>query len=142
MLSAYLLVALLLTASAFDLYQRRVPNVLVLTGSLLGIVLLLTSWSTVSPAMALAGAVVGLLIFILPYALGLMGAGDVKLLSMCGLFLGPAAVLQAALYALLAGGLLALFFGLRRALAHRQYENTVPYALAITAGVCAFLAGY
>jgi prepilin peptidase CpaA len=40
-----------------------------------------------------------------------MGAGDVKLLGAVGGWLGPAGVLYAALYSVLAGGVLALIVG-------------------------------
>lgn len=92
---------------------------------------------------AMTGGLVGLGLFLLPYALGQMGAGDVKLLGMCGLFLGPMSVLSAALYTMLAGGGLALFYLLRSRWITKQNSNvTVPYAVAITLGVLFVLAGY
>jgi prepilin peptidase CpaA len=42
------------------------------------------------------------------YLLRALGAGDVKLMAMCGAFLGPLAVLEAVLLTLLAGGVLAI----------------------------------
>lgn len=89
------------------------------------------------------GGIVGSGLFIVPYAIGQMGAGDVKLLGMCGLYLGTVPVITAALYAMLAGGLLALFYlyHIRIGIVCRT-KPTVPYAVAITAGVLIVLAGY
>ena len=95
-----------------------------------------------------------------------MGAGDVKLLGMAGAWLGTAGVVQAALLAMLAGGVLALAVALRnrslgRAVANvRTMASTVslpggggagfaapantagrlPYGVAIAAGTLAHLA--
>jgi prepilin peptidase CpaA len=102
------------------------------------------------------------------YLLRAVGAGDVKLLAMVGVWLGPQAVLGATLLALLAGGLLALAVMVasrssRRVLAtvYTMLITTLigarlgkptalaapppggprlPYAVAITAGTVAQLA--
>lgn len=136
-----LLVGLLLVASLCDLRQRRVPNLLILVGSLTAVGLALSPWAVLSPLMALFGGLVGLLLFLPPYALGLMGAGDVKLLGMCGLFLGPVLVLQGALYAMLAGGLLAIVYGVWRKSTDGNPVTTLPYAVAIAFGISLLLAG-
>jgi hypothetical protein len=59
-------------------------------------------------AASAAGVVVGFLILIPLYALGGMGAGDVKLLAAAGSFLGPWGALLAGIFTLLAGGALGL----------------------------------
>jgi prepilin peptidase CpaA len=55
----------------------------------------------------------GFTIWIAFYALGVMGAGDVKFFAAAGAWLGPAATWRAALVAALAGGVLAIVFLLR-----------------------------
>jgi Flp pilus assembly protein protease CpaA len=58
-----------------------------------------------------------------------MGAADLKLLGLVGVYLGPQGVLYSALYTALAGGALAgLDFGLRA-------SRRLPYAVAIAVGV-------
>lgn len=110
---------------------------------MLGLLLAVTGFSGISLANALLGGLVGLGVFMLPYAFGKMGAGDVKLLGMCGVFLGPLPVLSAALYTMLAGGVLAMFYLMNR---HFKFNSrllaTVPYAVAISLGVLVVLAGY
>lgn len=57
------------------------------------------------------------------YLLRACGAGDVKLIAMVGSFIGAPAVLTAALYTLLAGGLLSLVFMLGRGVAAQTLAN-------------------
>lgn len=137
------LVLLLLGASAFDLSHRRVPNLLTLSGAIAAVIFSLTGIAEISLSQALLGGIVGLALFIVPYAIGQMGAGDVKLLSMCGLYLGIMPVITAALYTMVAGGVLALFYLCRiRIGSVYSPKSTVPYAVAITAGVLFVLSGY
>jgi prepilin peptidase CpaA len=57
--------------------------------------------------------------FFLPFALGGMGGGDVKLMGALGAWLGAASVVWVALYAGMAGGVLALALA-----AYRGYLGT------------------
>lgn len=114
--------ALLGAAVWHDVRTRRIPNGLVLGGALAGLAL-----NAALPAGAslfadppgglgllasLAGLGLGLATLLPMYALGAMGAGDVKLMAMVGAFLGPDGVLGAALLSLLTGGVLALAMAL------------------------------
>ncbi|MDC8759245.1 prepilin peptidase [Janthinobacterium fluminis] len=122
-LSAALLLGALLAAAVWhDVRSRRIPNRLVLLGALAGLAL-----HALAPAGAglfrapfgglgalagLAGLGAGLAVLLPMYLLRAMGAGDVKLMAMVGAFLGPRALLDAALWSLLAGGALALLAAL------------------------------
>jgi len=109
---------LLALAVRGDVRERRIPNQLVLAGMLTGgaLQVLLPAGSGLFSAdfgslgllAALGGMALGLLLLLPMYALGAMGAGDVKLMAMTGVFLGPDEVVRAALATLLAGGVLAL----------------------------------
>ena len=52
--------------------------------------------------------------FLLPFALGGLGGGDVKLLAALGAWLGPALTIWMAVYTGMAGGVLALVVALSR----------------------------
>jgi Flp pilus assembly protein protease CpaA len=135
-----ILLCLVLQAAASDLAWRRIPNVLVLSGLLLALAL---HWRLGGGGalldQGLAGAGVGLLLFLPMYGLGGMAAGDVKLLAMAGSFVGPWQALQLALLSAMAGGLLALVC-LQLALWRGRKADGMPYAVAIAVGTIACVA--
>jgi len=115
--------AVSVVACGFDYRTRRIPNVLTfgaagaalvygaLTGGLTGL-----GWSA-------AGWAVGCLLFLPWFALGGMGAGDVKLLAALGAWLGPGQVVWLALYAALAGGVFAVVVTLARGYLGAMFRN-------------------
>jgi prepilin peptidase CpaA len=164
-----LLLSLLLVAVVTDLRSRRIPNALVLTGICLAFVAHALALRAEVPALAgtpwwapFTGLAAGLAALMPLYLLRALGAGDLKLLAMVGAFVGAPAVLWAAVYTLLAGGLLSLAVMLGRGVAARTFANLrflmtdwalqwrsgrgmamapldttaarLPYALAISAG--------
>lgn len=132
-LSLLALAALVITAVVCDLRSRRIPNALVASGTALGLLL-----ASVAPAgggllghsagamgivPALLGGLLGLALFLPLYALRAMGAGDAKLLAMAGVWLGAPAVAWAALWTLLAGGVLSLAWALGTGVLGRVLAN-------------------
>ncbi|MTW11264.1 hypothetical protein GM658_11735 [Pseudoduganella eburnea] len=177
LLPIVLLAGLLAWAVASDVHSRRIPNRLVLAGIVAGLAL----QATVTPGAGLfsepfgalgllksgAGMTLGLLLLLPMYALGAMGAGDVKLMAMIGTFLGPLDTVGAGLASLLAGGLLSLTVALCQGSLGRVSGNVktmmlgsvlrglsggnaqvdappsatgqLPYAVAISSGTVAYL---
>jgi prepilin peptidase CpaA len=153
-----LLSAMLLAACAWDLRVRRIPNALVLGVLAAGVVRALCD-GPLGLGAALLGAVVGLLVWLPPYALGVLGAGDVKLFAAAAAWIGPAAVPEAAIAVGAAGGVLGLAWLVARAgrslrqgaaapallLAARvggeapTGVSRIPYGVAIAAGLLAVL---
>ena len=107
MLLQYLLLVLLGLAALIDIRTYRIPNWL--TGMAILVGLSLHTFATQLPGLvfSLEGAAVGLGVFVILYACGWMGAGDVKLFAAVGSFLGPAQTISAAIVIALVGGLLA-----------------------------------
>lgn len=105
------LAAMLLAAMWHDTATRRIPNTLVLWGSLTAIGLSLSPHG-IGLGSALAGGLVGFLGFLVFYLLRAVGAGDVKLAAATGLFVGHPDMLWVNLLILLAGGLLAIAWAL------------------------------
>jgi len=177
-LCAAALTAWLATAAWFDLRQRRVPNLLVANGIVWGMALQAfaphgaglfeSAWGSLGAWQALLGLGAGLAMFMPLYLLRAVGAGDVKLLAMVGVWLGPQLLLTATLMTLLAGGAMAVIVMLasrssRQVLANVRTMLTttlvgaqtgklaaldapppgsvrMPYALAIAAGALAQVA--
>lgn len=108
-----------------DVRYRRIPNVIVLVGMFVGVLLngLLPLVLGYTDGMvpgelgwlpAFKGAGYGLLMLLPLYWLRVMGAGDVKLVAMVGAFVGSVSIVGVVLAAFIAGGLMALAVALRR----------------------------
>lgn len=108
------LVLLVAAACISDVRARRIPNGLVLVIALAGIAFSALRFSPL-PGLwsALGGIGVGLAIWIAFYALGVLGAGDVKFFAASAAWLGPAGAWRASLVAAAIGGVLAVGFLLR-----------------------------
>ncbi len=103
-----LLAAVLLTATGTDLRKGRIPNWL--TFSAMGLALSFHAWLGGFPGIlfALAGLGVGLGFFLLLYASGSIGAGDVKLMASIGAILGAYGAVETGILAICVGGVYAL----------------------------------
>ena len=167
------LAAVLGTAVVTDLRVRRIPNTVVLAGIALGFFFQTVApegdglfnrwWGGVGALPGVYGLLTGFAIFLPLYALRTLGAGDVKLLAMLGVWFGARPMIGVALLTFLCGGVLAIGVALwtrslRQALGNIRYMLTdavvrvtatgratmptparttgrLPYAIAITAGV-------
>lgn len=159
-------IATVIIASVSDLSTSRIPNVLTFSAAGLAITAHLVAPDGSGGVFAIVGLLAGLAVFFPLFALGAMGAGDVKLMAAVGAWIGWKAVLFVALYGSVAGGVLALFVAVRQqylkqALANIKMlfvfwwvegvkplpeltlESTrgvrLPYALAIAAGLAVTL---
>jgi len=152
-----MLSSFLFALSVLDVRSRMVPNSLILAMAFIGLALALLPSSAISFSFALMGFALGLVVFLPPFLLGAMGAADVKLFAVTGLYLGPFDILNAFIYTLLSGGVIALVYwvyakvnGLRIAgwrLFHfnkneslvrkseASHQVTLPYVVAIFFGV-------
>lgn len=103
-----LTVAIVTIACWCDLRSGRLPNWLTLGSAGVGMLFHLLSGGITEGAWSSAGFALGGLLFFPLFALGGLGAGDVKLLAAIGAWLGPAGAFYTALYAAIAGGVLAI----------------------------------
>lgn len=99
-----ILLALLVGASYFDLRARRVPNGLNLLGLVAGLTTQWFSCQIDGLAAAAVGGFAALTCSLPLYLMRGLGAGDVKLLCVIGVFLGWPIIMQAMLFSLWVGG--------------------------------------
>lgn len=118
-----ILLGVVTTAAVVDVRTGRIPNSLTF-GSMAAAVVYQT-WMGGLPGLgtSAAGLAVGIACFLPLFALGGMGAGDVKLLGAAGAWLGPFGALYAALYSVFAGGILALIVGALRGYLGQAFSN-------------------
>jgi prepilin peptidase CpaA len=95
-------------ACAIDLRTRRIPNVVTMGAAAAAVAFSVATGGLAGGLNAIAGLVVGAALMFVPFALGGMGAGDVKLLGALGAWLGPVDAVWLVLYTGIAGGAIAL----------------------------------
>lgn len=152
--------ALLGYAALTDIRTRRIRNVLVVVLAAFGVAFSLTL-EGISSGLFRAGSGfgVGLACWLPFYALGWLGAGDVKLFAAAGAWLGATRAFEGALMAALAGAVVALVwmlwtYGFRRTAdtlsvasavpavlmpdeESRRRRRALPYGVALAAGALA-----
>jgi prepilin peptidase CpaA len=149
--------ALLVWAAFGDLRSRRIPNRLVLAIAVLGLIYSTETRGLPGLANGFGGVGTGLVCWLPFYALGWLGAGDVKMFAASGAWLGPMKTLEGSLLAALIGAVLALLWmlkvrGIRNSLQTLTIatgspgmlsrsgkkgdspSDTLPYGIAMAAG--------
>lgn len=142
--------------AAIDLATRRIPNGVVVTTALLGLVAAASGASDISVGASILGLGIGIGVMLPGHLLGGTGAGDVKLFGAVGAVVGVERVLWAFCYTALAGGVVAILWALyhgrltltlrrvvgtvrrssrtRSAIVSEGTANTFPYGPAIAIG--------
>ena len=118
---AVLLVALL--AVPFDVRTRRIPNALSLGAAAAAVCFAFFHAGLPGLTTALAGWVLAAALFFPFFAVGGMGAGDVKLLAAIAAWLGPVDAIYLAFFSSLAGGVAALVVSLKRGYGRLAVSN-------------------
>lgn len=91
-----------------DLRSRRIPNALTASGMASAVVVGVATDGWVGLMHAIGGLATGFALLGGPFAVRIVGAGDVKFLMALGAFIGPRSTVEAFIWATAAGGLLAL----------------------------------
>ena len=101
-------------AAFTDWREHKIYNKLLFPAFLIALLLHIVQGGISILANSLLGAAVGFALLLLPYLMGGMGAGDVKLLAVIGAFGGVPFVLTSFLYGAIIGGLISVFLLARR----------------------------
>jgi prepilin peptidase CpaA len=122
-LGRVIVLAVVGTAAVIDVRTGRIPNLLTFGAAAVALAYAMWTGGLHGLGLSAAGWGVGTALFLPLFALGGMGAGDVKLLGAVGAWLGPMGALYAALYSVFAGGALALIVGGMRGYLGQAFSN-------------------
>lgn len=149
----------MLAASISDLRHRRISNRLNLIAVICGLCLQAAIFGVAGVVIGLQGFAAGLAILLIPYAMGMIGGGDVKFVAAIGTFLGAVVTLTGLAMGVVLGGFVGAFSllrsgqlasGIRSVLAdlgclaggvrparleHAQAVETVPYGVLLAVGM-------
>ena len=103
----FTLLAVIGLASFFDIKERRVPNWVILFGLSTGIVLAAFQGNT-QLILSIIGFAIAIVALLIPFALGWMGAGDVKLFAAVGSLIGYTPLPRVFFYSCITAGVTAL----------------------------------
>ena len=110
-------------ACAFDLRTRRIPNWLTFGSAAAALVFHFVTGGAGGVGHGIGGWAIGVALLIAPYALGGMGAGDVKLVGALGAWLGPGDTFWLAMYTGIAGAVMALIVGAWHGYLRQAWSN-------------------
>lgn len=91
-----------------DLATRRIPNALTVSGMAAGLVLGAWTHGLAGCVAAAGGLLLAIALLIVPFALGGIGGGDVKMMAAVGSLVGPQALLASLLAGMILGGVVAV----------------------------------
>jgi prepilin peptidase CpaA len=128
-------VVLALLATREDLRTRKIPNLLTAPAFLLGLAAHLAMGGPRGLLAALAAGLLAGAILLPGWLLKFMGAGDVKLMAAIGAWIGsPRLALYAALFSLVAGGIISLVAAARLGILSRTVRNAALLLPRVVAG--------
>ena len=98
--------SLLIVISLIDLKHKIIPDGLIITGLVLGIIFIITDGMFLN---RLAGAAIGLALFLgIAVITNAMGGGDIKLMAVLGLMFGVGGILFITLFSFVTGAIISL----------------------------------
>ena len=115
--------AIAIAACITDLRSRRIPNVLTFGAALAALAFHFISGGSSDALASARGWLLGIALFFPIFALGGLGAGDVKLLGALGAWLGAPTVFMVAIYAAIAGGVCGIAVALASGYLATAYQN-------------------
>ena len=110
LLSLTCLIITLVAATLSDVVSHRIPNALLAPALLAALAFSFVISGAQGILMSIGSLGVGLALLLPLYAMGAMGAGDVKLLGVAGAYLGPVGAVIAGLLTFVAGAVIGILF--------------------------------
>ncbi len=130
-----ILISILIICFLTDLKYQKIYNKIIYPTLLTVIVIQIISSGFSGFKTSILGFIVGLSILLIPYFLGGIGAGDVKLLALIGATKGSIFVLNTALYMALIGGIIALLIIVYKKELKNFFKTIVTWISSLFNGV-------
>ncbi len=119
------LVVVLLISLVTDIKERKILNIVLFPAMLIAFVYWFFTQGFNGLWSSLAGFGLGLVLLLIPYLMGGMGAGDVKLMATVGAIKGSTFVFYAFLYTAIVGGIIALIILIWQQKWHRRVKDVI-----------------
>jgi prepilin peptidase CpaA len=123
--------AMLAVAGVTDWRHRRIPNALVVTMALSGLLASAAHGSPTTILNSILGLLLGFALMLPPFLLGALRGGDVKLLAALGAWLGPVGVLVVFVLEKLVGLAIALAQAARAGRLTQLFRNSAVLAVNV-----------
>jgi len=108
LIETIVLFLIIVCAVFVDMRERRIPNKLILVGLLCGVLFVGLQFGDISITDRIGGFFLGIALLFIPFAMRGIGAGDVKLLGLVGLYVGIKTIVSISLISFVVGGGIAL----------------------------------
>jgi leader peptidase (prepilin peptidase)/N-methyltransferase len=124
---------ILMICSIKDIKEKEIPNKVIITGILLGLAVCTMSFDTeIVLDSVITCVITGFILYLVSMVTkGGIGMGDMKLMAVCGLFLGFSQTTAVLLISLLLTGVIGIIYIL---LKKASLKSAIPFAPFITAG--------
>lgn len=122
-INGYILLITIFCSIHFDLSERRIPNFLTFPVILWGLISASIFSGFDGAIFSGSGFIVGLAVFFIPFTIGAIGAGDVKLMAAIGALMGYKFVLNTAVITAIIGGIIVLINSLINGTLYRILKN-------------------
>jgi len=113
----------ILIAAFFDWYKGRIPNWLTFSMVVLGILVNSVFYGVSGFQQSLVGFACGILFLFIPFAVGGVGGGDVKLMGAIGSLVGPGLIFQIFLVSAVFGGIFSLAAMVKQKAVKKTFEG-------------------
>jgi prepilin peptidase CpaA len=125
---------ILIIAVTIDIRVHKIPNMLTFPAMVAAITFHSVTGGFKGFVFSVEGLALGIALFLIPYIMGGMGAGDAKLMGAIGAIIGPRGVFLACLFTCVSGG----FYAMIVFLLNRQYFKNFIQRSVFTLKVFAF----
>lgn len=107
-----MLILLLIMSVFHDSTASKIPNKITIPAIMFGLVLSTVLFGLEGLQKSLFGFLLGFLVLLIPFILGGMGAGDVKLMAAIGSLMGAQFVVMTFIYSSIIGGVISIIYGI------------------------------